>query len=154
MLQQSHIPAIRNRRSIVYNSPHPSMCPAKVRSHGDISGRSLCPYHFVPNVDPDRIPVTLAEARCNCSSCVGQLHGDPKYGCFGQYHSVRVLKRKGCVGGTYEYVQECIAIRFGCTCAHQNIRTSAPQTTRTSVRTMSITSTTTQDPLAGIIYEG
>jgi len=75
-----------------------------------------CPWHYVLNVDPNRRPTELVEAKCNCRNrCLG-AHGNSK--CQPVKYFVKVLRKYGCDYDTMTFLyREAIeAINAGCTC--------------------------------------
>ena len=92
-------------------------CKVISASEGELRKRSLCPWHYVLNQDPNRYPDTLAEAVCNCKgACADESLGKR---CEGVYYNIRVLQNSGKCDedGYYKYEQAWYQVRVGCVCA-------------------------------------
>ena len=87
----------------------------------DLQQRSLCPWKYVPNIDPDRYPQTLMEAECLSPDCACGLERSSGLGCERIYRVVAVLRRvkpESCTkknGFVFERRQEQLAV--ACTCS-------------------------------------
>ena len=95
-----------------------SNCPNRI-SRGrmlDISQRSTCPYYYRVNIDVNRYPSRITEAKCSCVSCLN-AKGDSTLGCEEVKYFIRVLRRTGCVNGVYVYTPKIETLNVGCTCA-------------------------------------
>ena len=109
-------------------NPHPQHlygdmeCPAAVSHlrHGtNVDERSLCPWYYVINHDPDRFPYDLVEAECRCRrSCVG-MPPELGTGCEKVYYNVPVLRNTHRCDddGKYIYTEGWHRIAAGCVCA-------------------------------------
>lgn len=78
----------------------------------ELNDRSLCPWYWNLNFDPNRIPAILPEAVCKCKS---QHYGDLFYECHEMKYQVRVLKfGKSCDEpemGEVAIGMACVAVR-------------------------------------------
>lgn len=77
---------------------------------------STCPWHYILNVDQNRRPVEIIEAKCNCP---GQcLSGPPNSKCHPVKYFIRVLRKYSCdfETRTFLYRQTVEPITVGCTC--------------------------------------
>lgn len=87
----------------------------------DLQTRSLCPWRYVANVDPDRYPQTLIEAECLSEECCCGLEQSSGVGCERIYRAVAVLRRvkqDNCDkkdSFAFERREERLAV--GCTCS-------------------------------------
>lgn len=85
---------------------------AVASTHAELYERSLCPWYWSLNYDPNRIPTVLPEAVCKCKS---QKIADAVYECHEMKYHVRILKYvKSCdeyVLGEVAVGMACIAIR-------------------------------------------
>jgi hypothetical protein len=85
---------------------------AATSTHAELHERSLCPWYWNLNYDPNRIPSLLPEAVCKCKS---QRIADAVYECHAMKYHVRVLKFvKSCdefVLGEAAIGMACIAVR-------------------------------------------
>ncbi|NXO83751.1 IL17F protein, partial [Sitta europaea] len=82
----------------------------------DVRNRSLAPWDYRLDEDPDRFPRVLAEARCRLSGCVSPL-GQEDHGLNSVPIRQEILvlrrQRRGCVAS---YRLERRLITVGCTC--------------------------------------
>lgn len=77
---------------------------------------SQCPWHYVLNVDQNRRPVELIEAKCNCQGpCV---NGPANSKCHPVKYYIRVLRKYGCdlETRTFLFRQTVEPLTVGCTC--------------------------------------
>lgn len=76
---------------------------------------SLCPWHYVVNVDMNRRPVQIVEARCNCLQC---LNGLANSRCRPIKYYTRVLRKYACDIDTrvYRYRETIEPVTVGCSC--------------------------------------
>ena len=85
-----------------------------------VHNRSLCPWRFVKNIDPDRHPEELWEAECECSEC-RIVDEDSGASCEKIYESIAVLRRahgSHCMNdGEYEFKHSSERIAVACTCS-------------------------------------
>ncbi len=107
-----------------FHVKHEGECPIPSNIHDlNVNERALCPWRYVINHDPNRLPAVLMEAKCVCDQCRGHNSGDSKTGhcyCQNVYYSVQVLKKEsGCVNGRYIYTPEHINIQVSCVCARR-----------------------------------
>jgi hypothetical protein len=81
----------------------------------NINAASSCPWHYVLNVDPNRIPGSIIEAKCNCRNrpCV---NGGGNSQCEPLKYNIRVLRKYGCENGKFLYKRTSERITVGCTC--------------------------------------
>ncbi|XP_025919745.1 interleukin-17F-like [Apteryx rowi] len=91
----------------------------------DVSSRSLAPWDYRIDEDPNRFPQVIADAQCRHSSCVdlaGQL--DYSVNSVPIHQEILVLRReqKGC---QHSYRLEKKMITVGCTCVNPIIRHQA-----------------------------
>ena len=90
-------------------------CPTQPSSGPDVEGRSLCPWYYIYNVDEDRFPETLTEARCRCDECLDNA----MVPCERINYNLLVLRKNTtvCDGDYYTYDVGYQSIGVGCTCA-------------------------------------
>ena len=89
-----------------------AICPAE---HMRVKA---CPFEYhLHNVDPNRYPIVIPEARCLCEDCLNSLDRE----CQPVYYNVKVLKRKGCVGGVYKYEFGFERVAVSCACVRVQI---------------------------------
>lgn len=69
-----------------------------------------CPWTFVRNIDQNRVPDTLWEAKCACE-CGVNITDCRHYRCMPVYTYIKVLKRVGCT----EIREEFFPLAVGCT---------------------------------------
>lgn len=87
-----------------------------------ISTGSTCPWYYVKNIDPNRIPRVIVEAECACKCCGKSscphtrcsISHKPNL-CQKVYRYTAVLMKK-CVNGIYEYRDVVLPVSVGCTC--------------------------------------
>ncbi|XP_077149207.1 interleukin-17F-like [Ranitomeya variabilis] len=82
----------------------------------DIHTRSLSPWDYSHNTDPNRFPFVIAEADCLTFACVdADGHQSPDLISFPIQQEVMVLRRekKGC---SFSYRLEMEVVTLGCTC--------------------------------------
>ncbi|NWV20194.1 IL17F protein, partial [Origma solitaria] len=82
----------------------------------DVRNRSLAPWDYRLDVDPNRFPRVIADARCRLSGCVSPLgHEDHSLNSVPIKQEILVLRRErhGCVPS---YRLEKKVITVGCTC--------------------------------------
>lgn len=106
------------RNNVVYSSNNVGFEPVSIGS--------TCPWYFVRNIDPNRIPRVITEAECACTCC-GKPDNQCKHNrcsishkpklCQKIYTYRKVLRRTGCVNGEYTYSQYIEPISVGCTCS-------------------------------------
>ncbi|XP_060554473.1 interleukin-17B-like [Ruditapes philippinarum] len=78
---------------------------------------STCPWHYVLNVDNQRIPTILFEARCNCAHrCLGGMANSRCEPINYYYHVYRKVEEDKYGFCTYRETLEAISV--GCTCIH------------------------------------
>ncbi|NXA42517.1 IL17F protein, partial [Eudromia elegans] len=95
------------------------------KKSADISNRSLAPWDYRINEDPNRFPQVIADAECRHTSCVdstGQL--DYSGSSVPIHQEILVLRReqRGC---QHSYRLEKKMITVGCTCVHPIIQHQA-----------------------------
>ncbi|KFV82316.1 Interleukin-17F, partial [Struthio camelus australis] len=91
----------------------------------DVSSRSLAPWDYRIDEDPNRFPHVIADAQCRHSSCVdlaGQLDYSVNSVPIRQEILVLRRERRGC---QHSYRLEKKTITVGCTCAKPVIRYQA-----------------------------
>ena len=79
---------------------------------------SSCPHHYITNVDENRRPKRLLEAKCNCDETRPCLDGIEGSRCVPVTYYLTVLRKNGCHGGLYTYTKTVESITVGCTCAY------------------------------------
>ncbi|KAJ8040213.1 Interleukin-17B [Holothuria leucospilota] len=79
---------------------------------------SLCPWYYDIDHDPDRIPTTISVAKCKCNSCLSPYDGKVQYdqACQEVTYRLKVLKRRGCQNGLFNYVVEDEEVAVACAC--------------------------------------
>jgi len=89
-------------------------CPTLPSSEPDLEGRSLCPWHYIINVDEDRYPSHLTEARCLVDCVDNALVSSERIN-----YNVLVLRKNTavCDGNYYTYDLGYQPVGVGCTCA-------------------------------------
>ncbi|XP_033639154.1 uncharacterized protein LOC117299708 [Asterias rubens] len=104
-------------------------CPTEllhVSNHDDVSMRSLCPWTYVADVDPNRYPSRIMFAVCRCPECIrtgsgenGEFSVDNT--CRPVYFRMKVLMKGNCVNGLYVYNTEYQRIPVACACVRPKI---------------------------------
>ncbi|XP_051470379.1 interleukin-17F-like [Apus apus] len=87
------------------------------RTAHDVSNRSLAPWDYRLDEDPNRFPQVIADAKCRLSSCVTPLgQKDHSLNSVPIQQEILVLRReqRGCLP-TYRLEKKVITV--GCTCA-------------------------------------
>ncbi|KAM3931032.1 interleukin-17F-like [Leptodactylus fuscus] len=82
----------------------------------DINSRSLSPWEYSLNTDPNRFPFVISEANCLTFSCVDvDGHDNPELISYPIQQEVLVLRQeqKGC---SFSYRLETEVVTVGCTC--------------------------------------
>ncbi|NWY04846.1 IL17 protein, partial [Nothoprocta ornata] len=95
------------------------------KTSADISNRSLAPWDYRINEDPNRFPQVIADAKCRHTSCVDLAgHLDYSGSSVPIYQEILVLRReqRGC---HHSYWLEKKMITVGCTCVHPIIQHQA-----------------------------
>ncbi|XP_064613381.1 interleukin-17A-like [Liolophura sinensis] len=93
-----------------------------------LSRRSICPWHYVKNIDPTRYPVELFEARCDQAGpchCGGEAPGRSRSRCTEvalPHFVIRRIKRDGQTAPGYRLTKELLGA--GCACASPEVRES------------------------------
>uniref|UniRef100_A0A8D2ZL94 Interleukin-17C n=1 Tax=Scophthalmus maximus TaxID=52904 RepID=A0A8D2ZL94_SCOMX len=85
---------------------------------GDVSARSLAPWTYRTNRDPDRFPPYIVFAECLCRGCVIDRREDLSYNSVPVMVLLTVLRRTRCPGEqNKDLVQkEVISVPVACTC--------------------------------------
>ena len=106
---------------------------------------STCPWTMNQNVDPDRIPVSILEAECNCDQCM-QYDSDCSrtrrrtcYSYTGRCEKVftsKLVIMRDCNQTTrvYEYYSGLLPVAIGCTCS-RDVKVEMEQKTRIVMKT-------------------
>ncbi|XP_063968496.1 interleukin-17D-like [Lytechinus pictus] len=83
----------------------------------------LCPWTYVECFDPDRIPMSISMAQCQCSACLDPYThmADPNLRCQPIFHNMKVLRKTQCVDGLFRYEEETINIPVACACMRQRV---------------------------------
>ena len=76
----------------------------------------VCPWHTVLESDPDRIPVAMEKARCNCNRCGYKVPKESR--CQEIVSYVQVIRRF-CHNGIFIYDLDLEAVPVGCGCRVQ-----------------------------------
>ncbi|XP_053129063.1 interleukin-17A-like [Hemicordylus capensis] len=84
----------------------------------DVSNRSLSPWDYRINEDPDRFPHVITEATCRLSACLDSTGRSQNYGLNSVpiQREILVLKRKQ-MGCQHTYWLEKQVVTVACTCA-------------------------------------
>ena len=91
-------------------------CPDQPSSEPGLEKRSMCPWYYIHNIDEDRFPAILTEARCKCpNKCLA----NPTLPCDPINYNILVLRKNTavCDGDYYTYDVGYQPIAVGCTCA-------------------------------------
>ncbi|XP_069134206.1 interleukin 17-like protein [Argopecten irradians] len=80
--------------------------------------RAVCPWSYVRNEDPERIPRVIFEAKCIQSSCHGcEADTSTLPVCSEVYYYASVMRKTGCYeNGSYRYARTTQRISAGCSC--------------------------------------
>lgn len=85
--------------------------------------RAICPWTYVENVDNERIPSTIVEAKCirrRCRGCSSHYYHDSQLrrpACSEVYYYASVMRKTGCdENGRSQYETALQRISVGCTC--------------------------------------
>ena len=76
----------------------------------------VCPWHTVLEKDPDRIPVYMEKAKCNCNRCGYKLPKESR--CKEIVSYIQVIRRV-CHSGIFSYSLDLEAVPVGCACQVQ-----------------------------------
>ena len=82
----------------------------------------MCPSYYVMEYDNFRIPETMVQAKCQCTTCLSLNHNtsdqnsDIRRSCQPIYYYDRVLRVIGCYRGVYRYGDVWERISVGCQC--------------------------------------
>ena len=93
-------------------------CPSRRRHPAGLRDyqRAACPWHYVLDIDDDRMPRVMVHAQCSCENC-RFLSGRHSGSCEPVYHTRLVQRRVRCKeDGFYEYVDFEEQIPVGCAC--------------------------------------
>lgn len=123
---------VKSSKSYKEMSNSDTGCPEKqmmANATATINERSICPWYYVLNKDPLRMPKMLMEARCKCHEClpIGVTVPSKQHQCELVYTTIQVLKRiEVCENGqdVYSFKQETIAT--SCACAGKRFHVSRP----------------------------
>ncbi|XP_006824800.1 uncharacterized protein LOC102809080, partial [Saccoglossus kowalevskii] len=101
-------------------------CPLhlNVSLSADIAARSLCPWTYTIDSDPDRFPKVMAVASCRCKDCIdASVRGGLSVvnTCETVTYLVRVLKRTGCRDGFYQYKFAWEHVPVACVCVRPKV---------------------------------
>lgn len=77
---------------------------------------STCPHHYVLNIDPNRRPQTIYEAKCNCNLNQRCLNDIPGSRCKPVKYFITVLRKNGRRNHCDTYAKTVEEITVGCTC--------------------------------------
>jgi hypothetical protein len=96
-------------------------CPSRTRRlHTDPQRlRSTCPWVIETDVNENRYPKNVYNARCLCRRCIGS---SSRYQCEPIYSNIIVIRLLSCHHGLLRYAQGDQLISVGCTCAHKRTR--------------------------------
>ncbi|XP_070184161.1 uncharacterized protein [Littorina saxatilis] len=116
--------------------------------HGKVT---LCPSHDVISYDENRLPSTLFQKACSCTSCAFQkgLSGGERgeaptggphsahntVGCSPVYYHVKVLRRVNCANNEFIYRPVLEPLVVACSCDHSSRHTRGTEGNRIIVRT-------------------
>ena len=79
--------------------------------------KSTCPWYIYLNYDEDRLPKTIAMAKCACSNCTSVSNNISENGRCEEVNSYSpVIRRKWCLDGHPQYYVTIETIPVGCTC--------------------------------------
>ncbi|XP_041483820.1 interleukin-17D-like [Lytechinus variegatus] len=83
----------------------------------------MCPWTYVECFDPDRIPMSISMAQCQCSACLDPYThmADPNLRCQPIFHNMKVLRKTQCVDGLFRYEEETVNIPVACACMRQRV---------------------------------
>ncbi len=117
MLEVKQISNAQHNENFRGHADDSDTCPYQINT-GAVEPRlrSECPWHYVPDSDPNRYPRIMQFARCECKKCLGR-HSH-RHGCEVTWYNVRVLRRTGrCVSGIYVYEPVLEPVPVACVCA-------------------------------------
>ena len=78
---------------------------------------STCPWHYVLDVDKNRVPKTVTAAACTCNECRSLKSGKRCAGHICQEIVRRIpVVRRFCIDGKYNYTTHIESLPIGCTC--------------------------------------
>ena len=106
---------------------------------------STCPWTMNQNVDPNRIPVSILEAVCNCDWCMqydsdcSRTRRQTCYSYTGRCEKVftsKLVIMRDCnqTTGVYEYYSGLLPVAIGCTCS-RDVKAGKEQKTRVGMKT-------------------
>ncbi|XP_052074442.1 uncharacterized protein LOC127712179 [Mytilus californianus] len=83
-----------------------------------------CPHYFVLDVDDNRIPEVILQAKCKCSKCLelnsyGSFQNSSYAGCETVDYYSRVLRVTNCVNGYFKYDEVWEPVAVACRCTNQ-----------------------------------
>jgi hypothetical protein len=93
-----------------YSNPLSCDRSAPITHNTPLHSRTLCPWEFVNDIDPNRFPPVLTMAKCTCARCFDN------YACKPVFYSIHVLQ-KHCVNGSNKWVRRRQLISVACTCS-------------------------------------
>lgn len=99
----------------------PKMCPLERNDNP-------CPHYYVLDVDDNRIPKILLQAKCRCSECSindGMRKGESSFECAEVFYYPLVMRATKCSGDTnsqmqFEEVLESVSA--GCACKRKRLK--------------------------------
>ena len=100
-------------------------CPETfVKGNYPVMIRTSCPWFLDVDFSDQRYPQTIEFANSRCKYCVGSTGHQE---CERFHQQIIILKKKGCVNGTYQYEEENFALPIAYTCAQtKEIENSNP----------------------------
>ncbi|KAJ8040214.1 Interleukin-17D [Holothuria leucospilota] len=83
-----------------------------------VNARSMCPWHYKIDFQPQRFPTTLALAKCNCGSCLDPFTNEIRddLTCQPIFYKIKVLRKVGCTDGFFKYELHEQEIPVACAC--------------------------------------
>ncbi|XP_078659118.1 uncharacterized protein LOC144904235 [Branchiostoma floridae x Branchiostoma belcheri] len=83
--------------------------------------RSVCPWSYYIDHDPDRFPYDILQARCRCTACLDTTTGRQNYNYVCVPVTIQKLvsrRKKKKSGRGYRYRNEWVDVAVGCTCVN------------------------------------
>ena len=93
-----------------YSNPLSCDRSEPITYHTPLHSRTLCPWEYVLDTDPNRFPPVLTMAKCKCVRCFDN------YTCKPVLYSINVL-HKQCINGSNKWVRRTQLISVACTCS-------------------------------------
>eukprot|EP00058_Branchiostoma_floridae_P020860 XP_002606350.1 hypothetical protein BRAFLDRAFT_67593 [Branchiostoma floridae] len=108
------------KEDVLQKSPHET-CPENRTTDSPnlpLNERSVCPWSYYIDHDPNRVPHDIAQAKCRCTACLDPVtkKQNYNYACVPVTIQKLVYRRKKKKSGGYRYREEWQGVTVGCTC--------------------------------------